>query len=118
MVVSPSYRTWIEETLGRVRPVRTRAMFGGLGIYAGDVFFALVDDDVLYFKVNDRTRPDFVARGMGPFRPYGPDDPPMKGYYQVPADVLESDEELETWMRRAIDVALTSRGRRGGRRGP
>jgi TfoX/Sxy family transcriptional regulator of competence genes len=25
-------------------------MFGGLGIYSGELFFALVDDDVLYFK--------------------------------------------------------------------
>lgn len=118
MAVSASYRAWIEETLGRVTPVRTRSMFGGVGVYADDVFFALVDDDVLYFKVDDRSRADFEERGMGPFRPYGPDKPAMKGYHQLPPDVLDDPEELERWMRRSIDVALAARGRRGGKRGP
>ena len=38
-------------------------MFGGVGIYDRDVFFALIADDTLYFKVDDSTRPEFVARG-------------------------------------------------------
>jgi TfoX-like protein len=36
--------------------------------YARDVFFALIFDDTLYFKVDDSTRPEFEARGMAPFR--------------------------------------------------
>ncbi len=46
MSVSPSFRTFVLEQLGRVvAGVRGRAMFGGVGIYAGDLFFALIDDD-------------------------------------------------------------------------
>jgi DNA transformation protein len=73
MPVSPSFRTFIVDQLGRaVDGVRTRGMFGGVGIYAGDLFFALIADDVLYFKVDDSNRGDFEARRMGPFQPYGP----------------------------------------------
>ena len=43
-------------------------MFGGVGIYAGDLFFALIDDDTLYFKVDDSNRSDFEKRDMGLFR--------------------------------------------------
>jgi len=72
MAVSASFRTFALEQLGRdIRGVRGRSMFGGVGVYAGERFFALIDDDTLYFKVDDTTRPDFEARGMGPFRPGG-----------------------------------------------
>lgn len=108
MSVSPSFREFVEDRLGEVTPIRTRAMFGGLGIYSGDVFFALADDDVLYFKVDDATRPDFEERGMEPFRPYGPEGPAM-GYYEVPADVLEDVDALAGWVERALEVARRAR---------
>ncbi|MDT7786009.1 MAG: transformation protein [Gemmatimonadales bacterium] len=79
-------------------------MFGGVGVYAGEVFFALLDDDTLYFKVDDATRPEFEDRGMTPFRPYGEDGEAMH-YYEVPADVLEDPEALGTWVGAAIAVA-------------
>ena len=105
MAVSPSFRTFIIEQLGRVVPrIRARSMFGGVGIYAGDVFFALIDDDTLYFKVDDVNRPEFVARGMGPFRPYGEDGEEMQ-YYQVPADLLDDPDALRPWAERAIAAA-------------
>jgi TfoX/Sxy family transcriptional regulator of competence genes len=31
------------------------------------------------------------------------------GYYEVPADVLEDVAQLETWMRKAIDVAARAK---------
>lgn len=103
MAVSPSFQAFVEDQLGQVTPVRTRRMFGGLGVYSGELFFALADDDVLYFKVDDENRPDFEAAGMEAFRPYG-DDRTMQ-YYQVPGDVLEDDDLLAAWVEKAMDVA-------------
>ena len=111
MTVSPSFRIFILEQLGRrVQGIRGRSMFGGVGIYAGDVFFALIDDDTLYFKVDESTRPEFEARGMTPFRPYGEDGEEMQ-YYSVPEDLLEDAEMLGQWAEQAILVAR--RARRG-----
>jgi DNA transformation protein len=111
MSVSPSFRTFVLEQLARTTTgVRARGMFGGVGIYGGEHFFALISDDTLYFKVDDTNRPDFIARGMGPFRPYGPDGETMQ-YYAVPADLLEDAEALEPWVRRAIEVARRKKGR-------
>jgi len=84
-------------------PVRTRAMFGGHGFYAGDLFFALADDNHLYFKVDDSNRPDFEAHGMEPFVPW-PGAAPM-GYYPLPPAILNDPEELGVWMDAAIAVA-------------
>jgi DNA transformation protein len=105
LAVSPSFRTFILEQLGRVvLKIRARSMFGGVGIYAGDVFFALIDNDTLYFKVDDANRPDFVARDMGPFRPYGADGEEMQ-YYEVPADLLDDPDALRPWAEKSIGAA-------------
>jgi DNA transformation protein and related proteins len=105
MAVSPSFRTFILEQLGRtVQGIHGRSMFGGVGIYARGVFFALIADDALYFKVDESNRPDYEARGMRPFRPYGEHGEVM-GYYCVPEDLLEDAEVLGQWAEQAISVA-------------
>jgi len=113
MAVTDDYRTFLEEQLGRVTPVTTRRMFGGLGVYAHGLFFALADDNVVYFKAGAANVSDFEARGCQPFRPYG-DDRAMR-YYEVPGDVLEDLELLEAWMDKAIAVAAAAAGGKSGR---
>ena len=105
MSVSAEYKEWLLEQLGRVRPVTARQMFGGVGIYVEDAFFALLDNDTLFFKVDDTTRPDYEARGMKPFQPFGEGTRAMGGYYEVPVDVLERIELLEVWMGKAVRMA-------------
>ena len=110
MAVSPGYRDFVLEQLGRVAPVTARAMFGGVGVYSDGLFFALMDDEALYLKVDDTNRGDFEAIGMGPFRPFG-DETHVMQYYELPADLLEDAEALRPWVLAAIDVAR--RGRKG-----
>jgi DNA transformation protein len=107
MAVSQSYREFVLEQLGRVTPVTGKSMFGGVGIYAQKLFFALIAADRLYFKVDDATRPEFENRGMEPFRPFGEDS--AMGYFEVSADVVEDAALLETWMKKAIDVAAAAK---------
>src|SRR5215813_12991149 len=107
MSISRSYRDFVLEQLGRVNPVTAKRMFGGIGIYSQGLFFALIAEDRLYFKVDDATRPDFERRGMEPFRPFGEDS--AMGYYEVPADVVEDVAQLESWTRNAIDVAAKAK---------
>ena len=116
--VSEGFRAFVLEQLARVTPdLRARNMFGGIGLYCGDLFYALMDDDVLYFKVDDANRPQFEARGMGPFRPGGEGGEVMQ-YYEVPAEVLEDAEALAPWATGAIEVARRARvGKRKPRRG-
>ncbi len=117
MSVSRSFRTFVLEQLGRVLPdLGARAMFGGVGLYSGERFFALIDGDTLYFKVDDSSRGDFEARGTGPFRP-GSGNGEVMQYYEVPADVLEATDLLQAWAERAVAVAARKGRRRSRRRG-
>jgi len=115
VAVSKGYRSWIQEQLGQVRPVEGRSMFGGLGLYSGGLFFALADDDRLYFKVDDATRPRYQEAGMGAFDPFK-DGRTMEGYYEVPGEVLEDPEQLTPWMEAALGVAARAKKAPGKRK--
>jgi DNA transformation protein len=102
VAVSAEFRDYVLEQLRAVTPVTARPMFGGVGIYSGGSFFALIADDVLYFKVDASTRPGYEAHGSQAFNPFGK---ASMNYYALPEDVLEAEDELRTWMRDAIGVA-------------
>jgi DNA transformation protein and related proteins len=114
--VSPTFRTFVLEQLGRCAPsIRARNMFGGVGVYAGELFFALIADDTLYLKVDELTRPDFERRGLSAFRPYGEHGEVMS-YYSLSEDLLEDAEELRGWVEQAVEVARRARRRPSPRR--
>ena len=115
MAVSEGFREYALEQLGQVASVTARSMFGGVGIYAGGLFFALMDDDTLYFKVDAANRDDYVRRGMGPFMPFGEGSGAMQ-YYEVPAEVLEDSEALREWVARSLAVARRAKAKSGGKR--
>jgi DNA transformation protein len=116
MAVSDDYRDFVLEQLATAGRVTPRAMFGGVGLYLDGLFFALIDDDTLYFKTDDSNRARFEQAGSRPFCPF-PDRPdqPM-AYWQVPAEVLEDADQLAAWAREALAVALAKRTRRPARR--
>src|SRR5262245_12075447 len=90
MESSDSFRDYVLDQLAALREVRARKMFGGIGLYAGDVFFGLIASDVLYLKVDDSNRARYETAGCEPFRPYPDKSSAMTmPYYNVPVTVLE-----------------------------
>ncbi|MCB9914651.1 MAG: TfoX/Sxy family DNA transformation protein [Planctomycetes bacterium] len=109
----------LEYVLGQLAglgEVRARRMFGGVGLYAEELFFGLIAGGVLFLKVDDATRPDYEARGSEPFRPYG-DERAMRGYYELPSEVLEKPREAVRWAQRALEVARAAPAKAKKRRG-
>jgi DNA transformation protein len=106
MAVSQDYRAYILEQLSALPGVHSKRMFGGVGLYCEELFFALIDDDTLYLKVDDTNREAFVARDMQPFRPYRDKPEFSMSYYEVPAEAIEDSAELVAWAKRSIAVAI------------
>lgn len=73
MAVSQDYRREVVARLSPFVPIVDKSMFGGVGLYGDGLFFAVLDNDRTYFKVDNTNRPDFEAAGMGPFMPFGED---------------------------------------------
>ena len=112
MSLTPGFADFVVEQLDGCGPITTKRMFGGVGIYSGDTFFAIIDNDVLYLKVDDSTRPEFERAGSGPFRPYGDERGGTMQYYDVPVAVLEDADALCVWGRKSIAVAIAAKGRK------
>jgi DNA transformation protein len=108
MAVQAQYLAYILEQLGGLKSLRSRRMFSGVGLYSGELFFALIHDDTLFFKSDSSNAADYVARKMPRFKPF-PDRPAaVMPYYQVPADIIEDAESLLAWACKSVAVALTS----------
>lgn len=107
MPFSKEYRAYVEEQLSAAVPIQTRAMFGGVAIYADGLIFALIDNDRLYFKAGDLNRADYEAAGMGAFHPY--DTPATMPYWELPPGILENPEELKVWVDKSIAVAVAKK---------
>ena len=93
--------SFVLDQLEELGDVTSRSMFGGVGLYHRGVFFGIIARDVLYLKVDERNRSDYVRAGMKPFKPYR-DRPGTMQYYAVPLEVLESPLDLAAWARKAI----------------
>lgn len=107
MPVTDSFLDFVLEQLDAVGPLTPKRMFGGVGLYSGDLFFALLSRDVLYLKADEATRGQLEAAGARPFQPY-PGRPRGRGtmqYYSVPVSVLEDADELVRWAANAIAIA-------------
>ena len=116
MAVQPGYLEYVLEQLEGVGSVQPRRMFGGVGLYRGELFFGLIDDDTLFLKTDESNCAQYQARNMPRFMP--PANRPMgpMGYHQVPADIIEDAESLVTWARQSVEVALRKAKKPAGRK--
>jgi DNA transformation protein len=110
MSVSDSYLSFVLEQLAEVPGVVTKRMFGGIGIYSDGTFFAVIDNDTLFFKVDETLAKRYRDKGMPPFAPI-PGAKPMMGYYQVPPDVLEDGRTLAKWAKDSLAYATRTIGK-------
>ena len=48
----------LRDAMEGIDGVTAKAMFGGHGLYKKGVIFGIIADDALYFKVDDKNRPE------------------------------------------------------------
>jgi DNA transformation protein len=109
MSTTPSFVIYVLDQLVGVGTVSARRMFGGIGLYQGELFFGAIDDDVVYLRVNDATRDEYLKRGMTALHPVkSKPDMATEAYYQLPSEVLDDADELPKWVRRAVAIAAAA----------
>ncbi|WP_374436088.1 TfoX/Sxy family protein [Inhella sp.] len=95
------------ELLGPLGPVRTRRMFGAVGLYVDGLFIALIEDEVLYLKGHALHQAAFEAAGCRRFEYLMKDGSRAHlNYWSAPETAMESPAEMRPWALRAIDAAL------------
>ena len=90
--------------------VEARRMFGGAGLYARGVMFGLIDDEVIYLKVDEPLKADLAAAGARSWiytERKGPKAgiPQETSYWSLPEAALDDPEDACAWGLRALAVA-------------
>lgn len=106
MAISASSIDHAKDLFAPFGEIRVRKMFGGAGVYCDDLFFAIMDGETIYLKVDDETRVEFEARGLEPFIFEMKDGTSgAMSYYNAPEDVYDDEDELRRWTTLALDAA-------------
>ena len=110
MAVSEGFKEFVRDLFADFGPVTIRNMFGGAGVYADGVMFAILADDTLYLKTNAVSALAYASEGMTPFK-YTPrsKEPVAMSYWEVPPRLLEEPDELAVWAREAHRIVCASR---------
>ncbi len=109
MPVSQAYTDHVRELLGGLGPIRTRRMFGGVGVYCDDLMFALLADDDLYVKTDALNRRDFEAAASEPFTIEMKGRIERTSYWRLPAEASDDTEAALRWARLGLDAALRAK---------
>ncbi len=117
MPESPGFVDFAVELLSRIGPVRARAMFGGHGVYCGDLMIGLVDDDELFLKTDGETRPRFEGAGCRQWVYTGGGKEMRSSYFRPPDEAHDSPEDMEPWGRLALGAARRAAAEKRARKG-
>ena len=112
MPVSDGFKQFVRDLLADFGPISIRNMFGGAGVYANGVMFAILANDTFYLKADETSARAFADEGMQPFsyRPQGR-EPIAMSYWEVPPRLLEEPQELASWAREAHRIACASKSK-------
>jgi DNA transformation protein and related proteins len=110
--VSASFKEFLIEQMVGFGPVTIRAMFGGAGVYHDGLMFALVDDDVLYLKVDDTSRASFEAENLPPFVYSKKDRKIDMSYFRSPERCLDDADEMAQWCRVALKAKAAKKAKK------
>lgn len=105
-----------DELLREVDGIVVRKMFDGHGIYRHGAFVGLINDGVIYLKVDAGNQKDFEERGSKPFVYTGHTGKPVTlSFWQLPAEIMDDSQEIVPWVAGAYDAALRSKkkGKKG-----
>ncbi len=98
-MAADSFRDFVLEQLVALDGLRCKRMFGGYGLYSGEVFFGIVFDGRLYFKTHPDTLDEYLDHHAAVFAPS--EKQILKNYREVPVDILEDSERLSLWAKKA-----------------
>src|ERR1700719_1840078 len=86
-------------------PVTVRRMFGGSGIYAEGLCFAIEADGDVYIKVEALSQPSFSVAGSAPFTFVMKGKLKSMSYWRLPEIAHDEADELRRWAGLGLDAA-------------
>ncbi|HEV7693646.1 MAG TPA: TfoX/Sxy family protein [Hyphomonadaceae bacterium] len=106
MVASASFAELLKEQLAPIGPLSLRRMFGKTGVFCHGLMFAMVADDTLYVRVDDKNRDVFSeAADSAPLNYTKKGETIDLAFWRVPERLFDEPDELVVWARAALEAA-------------
>jgi DNA transformation protein len=101
---------FIRDLFAPFRPVTIKRMFGGAGLYADGLMFALVFDGTIFLRVDEASILEFQREGSAPFTYTRAKSKNRIGraslsYWRLPERLYDDPDELAVWSARALAIA-------------
>jgi DNA transformation protein len=99
----------VDSILTKLTPIKaitSGTFFGGQGISANAVQFAMIMGDSLFFVVDDTSRDEYIEMGTSCFwytKKTGRVN--VKKYHQVPDKIVNNNKKLIIWAKESILIA-------------
>lgn len=78
---------------------RARKIFGGMGIYTGEKMFAILEEDLVSFKLSPEDREKALTMdGAHVFKPAEEGHSEMPEYIVMPPTILDDDAKFQGWL--------------------
>lgn len=89
-------------------------MFGGAGLYRDGVMFGILDDDAVFFRVDDALEADLKAQGSVAWSYSMKRDGTVRemGYWRMPETAADDPDEAVAIAKRAYAAALSRQVKR------
>ena len=107
MAYDQAFGEWVGEHFASLGPMRIKAMFGAAAVYVDDLIWALLDDGVVWLKVDDENEPALRAAGSRQFTYLTKDGQVMgMAYWSLPETAADDPDEAVEWARASIAAAV------------
>jgi DNA transformation protein len=97
--------------------VTVRRMFGGAGVYAEGLCFAIEADGEVYLKADAVTQPSLSAAGSAPFTYVMKGKPKSMSFWRLPTIAHDEADELRRWASMGLEAARRAAEAKANRRG-
>lgn len=107
MAYDDDFGEWVREHFAGLGRLEIKRMFGGAGVYASGVIFALLDDGVVWLKGDQALGEALQEAGSRQFTYPTKDGRTMRmGYWTLPDTALDDPDEAVAWARRSLEAAM------------
>jgi DNA transformation protein len=106
MVATDSFAEFLREQLAPLGRITMRRMFGKTGVFCDGLMLGMVNDNMLYFRVDDGSRSTLKETESMPPLNYEKQGRTIDlSFWRVPERLLDDSDELLIWARAALAAA-------------
>lgn len=109
--MSSPFIMYILDCMSGIEGIEHKKMFGAFGLYKNGILFGIIEDERVFFKVDESSQSDYEEFDSKPliFSADGSREGEESSYYEVPLDILEDPKSLEEWVNKSVEISKNSK---------